>query len=303
MATTFAQVQNRVRSYLLGFSLDQEQVSSLQSSMTSSDTTFTVDPSTVNSVSRGLCQIDDELILVKMADQTSGLVTVMGGINGRGREGSTPAAHSANALVTNSPAYPNIRIQEAINDTLLGVYPHLVTFGTTNIQKHAPQVEYALPADCLDVWYVTGQLVGPSLVWQPLPNWRYNPYADTSVFPSGKSIEILDAVVPGRQQRVVYAKKINTLTNASDDFETVSGLPERCVDMVSYGAVARLLPAYEAARLQQRTIEANQRSSLVPPASATRTSQYYLALYQQRLAEERQRMYTEIPNYQQYQGS
>lgn len=301
--TTFAQVQYRVRSHLLGFTRDQEQLTVLTNSIGASDTTFQVDTATANQLSRGTCQIDDELVLVQNVDQTSGNVTVMGGVNGRGREGSVAASHSAGSLITNSPAFPSIRIQEAINDTLLGVYPHLVAFGVTNIQKIAPQVEYQMPAEALDVWYVSLQLVGPSKVWQPGPNWRFNPFADTTVFPSGKSIELMDTVVPGRQMRVVYTKKINAMVNATDDFETVTGLPVRCVDLVTYGALARLIPAYEAGRLQQRVIESSQRAQLVPPQSATRTAQYYMALYQQRLAEERDRMFMEVPNYQSYQGS
>jgi hypothetical protein len=303
MATTFLQVQTRVRSHLLGYARNQEQVSVLAANIAPSDTTFSVDPTMLQEISRGLVQIDDELLLVQKVDQTTGVATVTGGLNGRGRDGTAAVSHTSGALITAFPAFPNIRIQEAINDTLLGTYPHLVTFTQTNITKLAPQIEYALPADCLDVWYVTGQLVGPSKVWQPLPNWRYNPQADPTTFSTGKTIEILDGVVPGRQMRVVYARAIGTLANATDDFATVTGLPERCVDMISYGAVARLLPAYEPARLQQRAIESNQRSSLVPPQSALRAAQYYMSLYQQRLAEERTRMYTEIPNYQQYQGS
>lgn len=303
MSTTFAQVQTRVRSHLLGYSRDQEQMTQLAASMAPTDLTFSVDTGTLGNLSRGVCQIDDELVLIKSVDPATGLATVMGGINGRGREGTVAVSHSANALVTNSPTFPNIRIQEAINDTLLGVYPHLVAFKTTNITKLAPQLEYTMPADALDVWYVTLQLVGPSRVWQPGPNWRFNPFADPTVFSTGKSIELLDGVVPGRQMRIVYASAVSTLTNASDDFATVSGLPERCVDMVTYGAVARLLPAFEPARLQQRVIESNQRAQLVPPQSATRAAQYYMGLYQQRLAEERDRMFTEIPNFQHYQGS
>lgn len=301
--TTFAGVQTRVRSHLLGYTRDQEQMTILAAPMGPTDTTFTVDPATTPNLSRGTCQVDDELILIQGVDQTTGRVTILGGVNGRGRDGTTAASHSTNAIVTNAPTFPNIRLQEAINDTLLGVYPHLVTFKTTNITKLAPQLEYTMPADALDVWYVTLQLVGPSRVWQPGPNWRFNPFADPTVFPTGKSIELLDGVVPGRQMRIVYASAVSTMTNATDDFSTVTGLPERCVDMVTYGAVARLLPALEASRLQQRVIESNQRAQLVPPQSAARAAQYYMGMYQQRLAEERDRMFTEIPNFQHYQGS
>lgn len=302
MTTNFAQVQYRVRGHLLGFTRDQEQQSSLAASMTDTDTSFTVDAATAQNMSRGLIEIDSELILVKTVDQSTGVVTVLGGVNGRGRDGTTAASHAQDAIVTSSPTFPTQRIKEAINDTLLGIYPHLVVFGTTNIEKLAPQLEYEMPAEALDVWYVANQLVGPSKVWQPAMNWRFNPEADTTYFPSGKSIQLLDGVVPGRQQRVVYAKAIATLTNDSDDF-TVTGLPERCVDLVTYGAVSRLIPAMEAARLQQRTIESPVRGQLVPAASASRTAQYYALLYQQRLAEERDRMFTEVPNFQRYQGS
>lgn len=302
MATSFAQVQARVRGHLFGFTRDQEQQAALSSSMTAVDTTFNVSTSSVQQISRGLVEIDSELILVQQVDQSTGIVTVLGGVNGRGREGTTAAAHSSNAIVTSSPAFPAQRIKEAINDTLLGIYPSLVVFDTVNIEKLAPQLEYELPAAALDVWYVTNQLVGPSKVWQPAVNWRFNPEADTAYFSSGKSIQLLDGVVPGRQQRVVYVKAIGTLTNDSDDF-TISGLPERCVDLVTYGAVSKLIPSVESARLQQRTIESNVRSQVVPAQSAARTAQYYTLMYQNRLAEERNRMFTENPNYQRYQGS
>ena len=76
MATSFAQVQSRVRRHLKGYNRNQEQYTSLSVAMGPTDTTFTVDPSTVPQLSRGLCQIDDELILIKTADQTSGLDSV-----------------------------------------------------------------------------------------------------------------------------------------------------------------------------------------------------------------------------------
>lgn len=302
MATSFAQVQARVRGHLFGFTRDQEQQASLSASMTAADTTFTVNTSTVQQISRGLIEIDSELILAQQVDQSTGIVTVLGGVNGRGREGTTAASHSSGAIITSSPSYPNQRIKEAINDTLLGIYPNLVVFGSTNITKLAPQLEYELPSDALDVWYVTNQLVGPSKVWQPAVNWRFNPQADTAYFSSGKSIQLLDGVVPGRQQRVVYVKAIGTLTNDSDDF-SITGLPERCVDLVTYGAVSRMIPSVESARLQQRTIESNVRSQVVPAQSAVRTAQYFTLMYQTRLAEERNRMFQENPNFQRYEGS
>jgi hypothetical protein len=300
--TTFDQLVKQVRQKLLGSSLNQESVSELAADMAATDTTFICDVGTVTNISRGLVEIDDELILVKTYDQSSGVVSIMGLGNGRGYEGTTAASHSAHALVTSNPAFPKTRIKEAINETIRGLYPHLLVFSDTELTKVAPQVEYGLPADVDNVWYVTGQLIGPSKVSQPLPNWRYNPKARTSTFPSGKSIQILDYVTAGQAVKVVYSKPPSTLVSGSDDI-TATGYPERYADLVVYGACKRLLPALEAARLQLQAVEATERAPLVPPQSAAKAASLYASLYAERLEEERALQWDEIPNYAYFQGS
>jgi hypothetical protein len=300
--TTFDQIVRQVRQQLLGYALNQESMSVLSVAMNAGDSTFQADGETIGNLSRGLVEIDDELILVKKWDQTSGTVTVLGGTAGRGYEGTTAASHAQNALITSNPAFPRARIKEAINQTITTLYPELVVFSSTEITKLAPVVEYELPADCSDVWYVTGQLIGPSKVAQPLPDWRYNPKARTANFPSGKSIQVLDYVTAGQAVKVVYAKTPSALVNNSDEF-TTTGYPERYVDLVVYGTCMRLLPALEAARLQMQAVEATERAPLVPPASAAKAMAMYAQLYQQRLQEERDQLYSDVPNYAFFQGS
>jgi hypothetical protein len=300
--TTYAQLVQQVRQQLFGYALSQESMSELAAPMTATDTTFQADGETVGELSRGLVEIDDELILVKKADSTSATVTVMGGLNGRGYGGTTAATHSSAALITSNPAFPRARIKEAISQTIASLYPELVVFSSTEITKLAPVIEYELPSDLSDVWYVTGQTVGPSKVAQPLPNWRYNPVARVSNFPSGKSIQILDPVTPGQAVKVVYAKGPTALSADADAF-TVTGYPERYVDLVVYGSCMRLLPALESARLQQQAIEATERATLVPPASAAKAMAMYAQLYATRLEEERTHQFSDVPNYAHFQGS
>jgi hypothetical protein len=69
-----------------------------------------------------------------------------------------------------------------------------------------------------------------------------------------------------------------------------------------YGACWRLIPAYEAARLQQTAIEATERAELVPTGSASKASQYYYNLYQTRLEEERDRLFRLYETYQTFNG-
>jgi hypothetical protein len=293
--TTFDGLLARIRQQVSGYTKDQAAYAELAADMADDDVTFTVTSDTEQSISRGLLEIDDELILVKRYDASSGVVSVMAGLNGRGAEGTIPATHAANSLITTDPKYPRARMREAVNDVLTSLYPTLCVFETTVISNISVVYEYGMPADALDVWAVSDSLVGPTKVWMQGLNYRFNPTADTTAFPTGKSIQLFDAVTPGQPMLVKYTKAPQALVNGSDDFAAGSGLPERCVDLVVWGACARLLPAYEAARLQQTSVESTERAPLVPPSSATKAAQYFMAMYQQRLEEERMRMFEENP--------
>jgi len=308
MATSFDQLVSRVKQQLLGYTRDQASISYLTAPLNATDTTFTVDVDTVTNVSRGLVEIGDELMLVKKFDRASGTVTLLPG--GRGAEGTTPASHSTNDIVTDDPMYPRARIKEAINDALNGTYPDLWVFGEYEFPKIAARYEYPVPVDVEDVYKVYVNTIGPSAVWFPLSSWRFNPQASTtpgqvkpSPPPTGKTLQIMrDFIVPGRNIRVTYKKKPGILVNNSDDFETVTGYPERYLDLITYGACWRLLPAYEAARLQQSQIEATERAPLVPTGAGSQAAQYYLSLYTRRLQEERDRLFSLYENNQYFNG-
>lgn len=308
MATSFDQLVSRVKQQLLGYTRDQASISYLTAPMTASDTTFTVDVDTVTNVSRGLVEVGDELMLVKKFDRASGVVTLIP--SGRGAEGTTATTHAVNDIVTDDPMYPRARIKEAINDTLQGTYPDLWVFGEYEFPKIAARYEYPLPVEVEDVYKVYVNTIGPSAVWFPLSSWRFNPQASTTAgqvkptpTPTGKSLQIMrDFIVPGRNVRVTYKKKPGTLVNGSDDFETVTGYPDRYVDLITYGACWRLLPAYEAARLQQSQIEATERAPLVPTGAGAQAASYYLNLYTRRLQEERDRLFSLYENNQYFNG-
>lgn len=293
MTMTFAQLQSRVRQQILGFTKDQEQYSFLTNPMGSTDTSFTVDLGTVNSLSSGLVEIDEELILVSAADQTSGVVTVLAGANGRGRESTAPDAHGSNALVISDPLFPKSSLKNAIIDSIQGVYPEVYVIKTAVFNKNAVVFEYGLPTEADEVLQVTYDTVGPTKMSPPAVRYRFNAHANTTRFPTGKSIQVLDNITPGREIKVTYSTAPGTPTSDSDDLATVTGFSssdiDRFSDMLVYGAAARLLPAYESARLQQGAIESMERASLVPVESATKASQFYWGLYKARLLEERNR--------------
>lgn len=299
--TTFGDLVDQVKQELIGYSKDQSTITFLTQPMSPTDTTFTVDLETVKNVTRGFIEIDDEMILVKKFDASSGTVTVMANQSGRGVAGTTATSHAVDAIVTSDPRYPVARIKEAINQTITATFPDVWVFGSYEFQKLAPKFEYELPADVDNVYKVTFDTIGPSKVWQPSQSWRFNPQGSTDVLEgttTGKTLQIMDRIVPGRKVRVVYRKKPNNLVNNSDDFAATTGFPDRYLDMIRYGATARMLSANESARLQQSAIESTERAPLVPTGAAVQASQFYWALYRQRLAEERDRMFNLFPMYQ-----
>lgn len=309
MAVTFDDLISRVKQNLLGYTKDQASITYLVQPMTATDTTFMVDPETVTNISRGLTEIGDEMLLVKKYDRPSGTVTVMAGTTGRGVEGTTAASHSNNDIVVSDPRFPRQRIKEAINDTIEGLYPDLWVFGTYEFPYIAARFEYPLPVEVEDIYRVTNNTVGPSGMWPPQVSYRFNPQASVTPgqvkptpTPTGKSIQILNHVVPGRNVRVVYTKKPNTLVNLTDDFATTTGFEERIIDLVTYGACWRMLLSYDAGRLQQQSIEATERAPLVPPGSAANVARSYLQNYQIRLTQERDRLHRLYPMYQTFNG-
>lgn len=305
MALSFATLVARVQQQLQGFTKNQEQFTWITAPMLATDTTFTVDPGTVGNLSKGIIQIDDELIQLANYNTASATATVAAGVNGRGYAGTVAASHSTNAIVITGPDFPRARIKESINQTILAVYPDLFVFSQFDFPKVAARYEYDIPADVEQVYRVTADTIGPSRVWFPAQNWRFNPQpSTTSDAPNnsttGKTLYIGDMIIPGRAIHVVYTKSPNQLVNDADDFQTVSGLLERSADVIQYGAVARMLQAYEAARQQMKVVESVQRAPLVPAGSASNAANYFWNLYQRRKAEEQEYLRTLFPEYSRF---
>lgn len=301
MTVTLGDLKGRIKQLLQGYTRNQEQITWLSMGMSSGDVTFQIDPGTANAMSRGLVEIGNELILVSSYNQTSGLVSVAAGTNGRGRENTTATTHTELDIVTMDPDFPKQRITEAINQTIAATYPDLYVMASTNFPKVAARYEYPMPVEAEDIVRITCETIGPSKVWFPSQSWTFNPQANSNQSdgsPTGKSLQIMDSIVPGRQIQIVYSKKPGQFALDSEDYETTIGYPERTTDMIMYGAVARLLSGVEAARLQQKSVESTERAPLVPTGAATQASKYYWDLYRQRMNEEVDRLHQLFPTYQ-----
>ncbi len=279
---------DRVKQNLFGYSSKQQQWSYLTNAVLSTDLTLAVNDA--SQVSRGLVELGgQEMALVKSVDRNANTVTLEPG--GRGQYSSGAQAWGMNVLIENNPIFPYIRLKESINDVINELYPQLFAVGTAKFPKISVVFNYQLPADCEEVVNVKYQVIGPSKIYVWARVWRYDNTADTTDFSTGKSINVLEDITPGREIQVTYMKEPSLLVNPADDFSTVTGLPASAADLVFYGAMMKMLPALQGPRLILDTVEAAERASYVQPQQVAQASQYYGGLYQQRLLKETAKLY------------
>ena len=155
---TFADIIDETVLALTGYTNRQDQATFLVSDIGSTDLTFTVDDGTV--LTRGLVEIDDELIWVDSFDRTTNTATVPS--YGRGFRDTQATTHSAGARVTIAPSFPRSVVERNINLAIDGVYPDL--FGTfyTIFNWEAARTTYVLPDEAVDVIGASWQTIGPS---------------------------------------------------------------------------------------------------------------------------------------------
>jgi len=292
---TLQNLVDRVRQEVAGFSQNQQQLTYLTQNITNADLSFTVNDA--NQISRGEIEVDgNELMYVDSKSASTGIVTISP--FGRGFNGSPASSHNSGVKVENNPIWPYVRIVEAVNDTIRGVYPGLFGVAQVSFPKISVVYEYSLPAAAQEVISVQNQLIGPSHVWPFARNWRFVGQADTAtgeLGSTGKSLYLGDDVVPGRQVLVTYRKEPTTLVNPSDDFASVTGLPDTCQDVIVWGACSKLSVQLEGPRLTMAAVEASERAQYVQPGSASRVSQYFGQLYGQRYEQEAAKLRDRYP--------
>jgi len=289
--STFDQLTDQTLMYLYGFTTLQDQATYLTSGISASSTTIPIADATT--ISRGILEIDDELIWADTVDTTGLTATVPP--YGRGFRSTTAASHSSGTRVVSSPLFPRSLVKQAINQTITAVYPDLWGIGSASFQFNPAVSAYALPAGTKKVLAVSWQTVGPTREWMPVRNWRLDPNANTTAWPTGVTLNVYDSITPGRTVQVTYAKQPSVLVNDSDDFSTVTGLPDSSEDVIRYGAAYRMVPFFDSPHLSGMSAEADFAANLRPVGASAQLGRSMLQTYQIRLAEEARRLQDLFP--------
>ena len=288
MTTTYANLVDEITLNLSGYTLRQDRTTHLTSALTSSDLSLSL--GSVSNIGKGVVEIDDELIWLDTYDRISSAATAAP--YGRGYFGTTAAAHTVNTKVTIAPTFPRATIKKAINDTIDAVFPNLFAVGVYTFTYNTVKTTYSLPAETQTVLYVSYKPTGPTEEWLPVRNYRADVFANTTAFTTAQSISIYDRIESGRTIQVYYAKKPSTLTASAstDAFETVTGLPSSCKDVIVYGAAYRLASFLDPGRFNYSSAEADNADTKIQYGSGASTARFLLALYQQRLNEETKKL-------------
>ena len=289
--TTYNEMVEEVLINLEGFTLRQDRTTYLTAAIDNNDLSIAL--ASGDNIGKGLLEIDDELIHIDSVDRSdrSAVISPFG----RGYRGTTAAAHSINTKVTFAPSFPKISVKRAINDTIRAVYPNVYGVASTTFTYNPSITTYSLPVDAETVLAVSWDTIGPSNEWLPIRHWRHDPTANVGEYATGNAISIYEAIVPGRTINVVYTKTPSILTNANDVFTTVTGLEETSRDLIIYGAAYRMVSFIDPGRLSFTSPEADQNDTTRQFGSGTNTARYLLALYQQRLQEETNRLNGRYP--------
>lgn len=289
MTTTLANIINDVQLDLQGFTYRQDRATYLTQACTSGDLTIYV--ASTENIGKGIIEVDGEMMWVDAYDRQANTLTIAP--FGRGYNGTTAAAHSANVQVVITPTYPRAAVKRAVNDTINAVYPKVFATGKTTLTFLASRTTYQVPSEAIQILSMAWRTVGPTREWLPIRQWRWDALANTDVWTpdstdtgNARTVSIYDNVLPGRPIQVNYAHLPYTMENETDNFETTTGLPSSMRDVLVYGAAYRLSSYVDPARISLTSAAADEYDTKRPYGTGTNVTKQLQALYLQRLEEE-----------------
>jgi hypothetical protein len=189
----------------------------------------------------------------------------------RGYDGTTPAVASIGALVSVDPPWTRKIVQDRIKDELRSWPPQVFAVRSieapiVNLQRGYDLGSISSSVEIIRLLTVTAPeppYIGDpgywnfpgnnlaSQVWINYP-YVYNPNADTSMFPSGRSVTLNGTAQPvaNGNLHIVYAAPFDVDTSWTDSTDLIAsvGLDSRWLDIVPLGATARLLRSISVRR-------------------------------------------------------
>lgn len=296
MMATVQDAIAEAQSYLLtGF---REEKNQLQTSVPSGATTLSF-TYPLGSIAQGTRLAVDTEIFYVMATAAGNPVTatVLPGM-----DGSTTAAHNANAIVTVNPKFSDWDCFRAFNREIAdlsspgnGLYQIKTIEATYNPAVFGYDLNVS---NLIDVWDIRFQVPGPYKTWPRIRRWQLVQNSDTTDFPSGNMIRLDEAAFPGRPIRVWAMCGFTPAVATTDDLQAAVGLPATANDIPALGTAIRLQSGREVKRNFTEVMGEPRRAEEVPPGANLGASRELLRIYQERIQAESIRLDATYPRYQ-----
>jgi hypothetical protein len=296
---TLNQLTEQTLGEINGYVRNQESVTIALNTVDGDDLSITVDDAAT--ISKGIIEIDDELLYVKKSIAASGTLSILGtSANpvGRGWRGTTATSHVSGSVVRNNPLFPRTQAKRAILETIKGM--NFPVIKETNFDFTGSQYAYPIPAEVVDITGVSWELPDATGVWALIKRWRIDTnYYDEDTDTYGQAIVLNEAPMAGARINVQYTAYPTTITDSQE--LTVSGLPASCEDVVRLGAMYRLLSTVDPGKVIATSVSADALDQPVSAGASTTAAKYLFQLYSVRLAEEVAKQQANFLNIIQYQ--
>lgn len=298
--TSLRELIETTRHALSGFDTSKEAVLELAETINSSALSIPVDDvGATSGAARGLAEIDLEVVRVKSVDSSA--VSLELNTFGRGYRGTTAASHTAGAEVRMDPSWPASTIAREINGVLTEIYPQIYVIKDHETSFPSEGGAIDLPEDAVGVIGVYTEDRMRSSQWIPESRWSFNKNSSTT----GKALRVGGSLRVGEDIRVIYAARpvlFNLGGALTQDFATVTGLPDRTSDLVRLGVAARMAPYFDLARLPVTAAVARFDGESRGPSAGANAVRILDALYKRRLADEASVLVKENPIKLHYTG-
>jgi hypothetical protein len=267
-----------ILSALYGQTSQSDSATALAEPITAESLTFRVTDPT--DISTGTVEIDSELLRIIEVDMSAATVTVAP--TGRGRRGTKAVAHAAGAEVRVQPIIPYSSVVREIFAELSTIYPRISATCKVEFQASPSASTYQLPSDAglvLDVRFKDSR--GE---WQRIREWEVEHGQNTDDMASGVALRLN---APGAcTVRVIYGRPFGRLDDLTDLLAD-AGVPESLEDVIRYGAVCRLLPTLDIARLSVTSTASSEANGRPPtPGTGVMVARELRAAYRERLDQE-----------------
>lgn len=263
-----------------GYDQAQDAVGGLSSALTADGLVLNVDD--ISGASRGIAEVDLEVMRVRQVDPQNNSLLLYP--FGRGYRGSVATTHAPGTEVRFNPTWLAATVAREINGVLDEIYPTVYGVQSEEFSFQSAGTGTALPIDdyavgVISVWVNDGSTKDE---WIRDDHWDYNPDSSTV----GKGLRMSTAYRAGRLGRVVYAVKPQKfdLGGALDqDFQAVTGLPERCADLLTLGVAYRMAPYIDVGRLSFLSASAREDGTNRRSGDASTVARLLASIFKARL--------------------